>query len=87
MTLAELESIDRNTLTVQEVAKFLGLSPQLIRDQASRDPRFLGFPICQAGHSWKIPKLGFINWYKGQMPIMQVVSSNKLFKEFEQMGL
>ena len=87
MTFEELQRIDRNTLTVKEVSEFLGLSPQLIRDQASRDPKYLGFPICQAGHSWKIPKMGFIAWVMGQIPIMQIVSSNRLFKGFEQMGL
>ena len=86
MTFEELQRIDRNTLTVKEVSEFLGLSPQLIRDQASRDPRLLGFPICQAGHSWKIPRLGFITWILGQQPVMQVVSSNQLFKGFEMMG-
>lgn len=87
MTLDELKQIDRNTLTVAEVAKFLHLDPQLIRDQASSEPRYLGFPICKAGHSWKIPKAGFIAWFTGQLPVMQVVSSNQLFRGFEQMGL
>ena len=87
MTLDELQRIDSNVLTVKQVAEFLRLDPQLIRDQAGEEPRYLGFPICKAGKSWKIPKLGFIAWVLGQVPIMQVVSSNQLFRGFEQMGI
>ena len=70
MTLAEMENLDRNTLTVKEVAEFLGKDPQVIRDQAEREPKYLGFPICKAGHSYCIPRLGFIAWVKGLQPIM-----------------
>lgn len=70
MTLAEIESMDCNTLTVKQVAEFLGKDPQVIRDQAEREPRFLGFPICKAGHSYCIPRIGFINWCKGQTPVI-----------------
>lgn len=87
MTISDLENMTCNTLTVKQVAEFLGKDPQLIRDQASSEPRYLGFPICRAGHSWCIPRVGFLNWCKGLTPIMQVVSSNKLFKEFEMSGL
>lgn len=70
MTLEEIESMDRNVLTVRQVAEFLGKDPQVIRDQAERDPKYLGFPICKAGHSYCIPKVGFVNWYKGMTPLM-----------------
>lgn len=70
MTLAELENIDCNTLTVKQVADFLGKDPQVIRDQAEREPKYLGFPICKAGHSYCVPKAGFINWYTGRTPII-----------------
>lgn len=70
MTLDDLERMDCNTLTVKQVADFLGKDPQTIRDQAEREPKFLGFPICKAGHSYCIPRIGFINWYKGQTPMI-----------------
>ena len=70
MTLAELESMECNVLTVKQVAEFLGKDPQTIRDQAERDIRPLGFPICKAGHSWCIPRAGFIAWAKGMTPIL-----------------
>ena len=87
MTLQDIENMTCNTLTVKQVAEFLGKDPQLIRDQASREPRYLGFPICQAGHSWCIPREGFVNWAKGMIPVMQVVSSNELFRSFERNGI
>jgi hypothetical protein len=70
MTLKDLEMLDTNTLTVKTVAEFLGKDPQVIRDQAEREPKYLGFPICKAGHSYCIPRLGFIAWVKGMTPIM-----------------
>ena len=73
MTLSELEAMECNTLTVKQVAEFLGKSPQLIRDQAEAEPKYLGFPISKAGHSWCIPRIGFINWYKGFTPILAVI--------------
>lgn len=70
MTLEEIESMDRNVLTVRQVAEFLGKDPQVIRDQAERDPKYLGFPICKAGHSYCIPRIGFICWVKGLTPVI-----------------
>ena len=75
MTLSDLEKLDGNTLTVQQVAKFLGKDPQVIRDQAERDPKYLGFPICKAGHSYSIPRLGFIAWVKGQVPVIAYITN------------
>lgn len=69
MTLADIENMTSNTLTVKQVAEFLGKDPQVIRDQAEREPKYLGFPICKAGHSWCIPRIGFITWVKGMTPI------------------
>ena len=71
MTLDELRSMECNTLTVKQVAEFLKKDPQIIRDQAEREPKFLGFPICKAGHSYCIPRIGFINWATGMTPIIQ----------------
>lgn len=87
MTLAEIENLDKDFLTVQEVAGCIKCDPQLIRDEASKTPRFLGFPISKVGHSFKIPKEGFVNWAKGLIPVMQIVSSNELFRSFEKNGL
>lgn len=74
MTIEEIEAMDVNVLTVQQVADFLGKDPQTIRDQASVNPQVLGFPISQAGHTWCIPRLGFINWVCGKIPYIACYS-------------
>ena len=70
MTITDIENMTGNTLTVKQVAEFLGKDPQVIRDQAEREPKYLGFPICKAGHSYCIPRLGFIAWVKGMIPVI-----------------
>lgn len=87
MTLSEIEQMDSNMLTVKQVSEYIGCDPQLIRDEASKEPKYLGFPICKCGHSFKIPREGFVAWAKGLIPVMQVVSSNELFRSFERAGV
>lgn len=87
MTLAEIERLDKDFLTVQEVAECIHCDAQLIRDEASKNPKFLGFPVSKIGHSFKIPRPGFVNWAHGNLPVIQVVSSNELFRSFEKNGL
>lgn len=87
MTLKEIEALDKDFLTVQEVAGCIHCDAQLIRDEASKTPKYLGFPVTKVGHSFKIPKEGFLNWARGLIPVMQIVSSNELFRSFERNGL
>ena len=87
MTLKEIESLNRDFLTVAEVASCVKCDPQLIRDEASKEPKYLGFPVSRIGHSYKIPREGFVNWAKGLIPVMQIVSSNELFRSFERNGI
>lgn len=77
MTLVDLENMTCNVLTVKQVSEFLGKDPQVIRDQAEREPKYLGFPICKAGHSYTIPRIGFINWYKGMTPMVGYVVAHE----------
>ena len=70
MTLAEIELLDCDFLTVAQVASCLHADPQVIRDQSQREPKYLGFNISQFGHSFRIPRLAFIAWMKGQIPIV-----------------
>lgn len=72
MTLAEIEAMDCDFLTVAQVAKCLKCEPQLIRDQAERQPQYLGFNISRFGHAFRIPRLAFIAWMKGKVPIMAI---------------
>ena len=87
MKLSEIEKLDRDFLSVQEVADCIHCEPQLIRDEAGKDPKYLGFPITKIGRSYRIPREGFISWAKGMIPVMQVVSSNELFRSFERSGI
>ena len=87
MTLAEIELLDKDFLSVAEVAGCIHCDKQLIRDEAEKNPKYLGFPITKIGHSYKIPKEGFLNWAKGMIPVMQIVSSNELFRSIERNGL
>ena len=72
MTLAEIERMDADFLTVAQVAKVLKCEPQLIRDQAEAEPKYLGFNISRFGHAFRIPRLAFIAWMKGQVPIAAI---------------
>ena len=64
-TLREIESAEKEWLTVAEVAKFLNSDPQAIRIQAHKDRAALGFPIIMIGNHIKIPLVGFLNFFKG----------------------
>ena len=81
MTIQDIEGMTCNTLTVKQVAEFLGKDPQTIRDQAERDPKYLGFPICQAGHSWCVPRLGFIAWVRGMTPVIAYLTKAEFSAE------
>lgn len=70
MTLAEIEQMDTDLLTVAQVASCLKCNPQLIRDQAERNPQYLGFNIAQIGHAYKIPRKAFVAWMKGEIPLV-----------------
>lgn len=76
MTLAEIEKLDCDFLTVAQVASCLHADPQVIRDQSQREPKWLGFNISQFGHSFRIPRLAFIAWMKGQIPVIAYKVSN-----------
>lgn len=71
MTLSEIEAMDCNMLTVKQVSEFIGCDPQLIRDEAGKNPKYLGFMISKIGHSYRIPREAFIAWAKGQVPVVK----------------
>lgn len=70
MTLAEIAAMDKDFLTVAEVAECLHMAPQLIRDQCERDIKLLGFPACRCGHAFRFPREGFIAWATGKVPML-----------------
>ena len=66
MTIDEIEASSKTVLTPSDVAGLLGCGPYAINVQANADPAKLGFPVALIGRRVKIPKDGFIKWYKGQ---------------------
>ena len=64
-TLKEIEASSKEWLTVAEVAEFLNSDPQAIRIQAHKDRAALGFPVIIIGCHIKIPRVGFLNFFKG----------------------
>jgi len=70
VTLQQIEELDTDFLTVKEIAECLHMAPQLIRDQCERDIKWLGFPTCRCGHSFRFPRLGFLAWAKGKIPML-----------------
>jgi len=71
-TIQDIENLTENFLTVAQVAEFMSCSPQMIRDQAELEPKYLGFPICKVCHRYRIPKDGFVTWYKGEYPRLTI---------------
>ena len=73
MTLAEVEKLDRDSITVKEAAEVIGCSPQLLRDGLDIDEerpvnmrRYL-FPHCKTGNRHSIMRAGFVAWAKGEI--------------------
>lgn len=64
MTLEELEAIPKATLTPEQVASYLGCSPQNIRNQAQANATALGFPCIVMGSTVRIPRLAFCNYMR-----------------------
>lgn len=66
MTLKQIQRLDREFLTVAEVAEFMRVAPQGIRTQARVNPAALGFPVSMIGVRVLIPRMGFIKFCKGE---------------------
>ena len=73
MTLAQMRTLDRERISVQEAAEIIGCSPQLLRDGLDIDEerpvamrRYL-FPHCKVGNRHCIMREGFLRWVDGTM--------------------
>lgn len=65
MTLTDIKALDRDWLTVAEVAAVLGADQQGIRIAARENPQGLGFPVILLGRNGrrvKVPRLPFIRY-------------------------
>ena len=66
MTLEELEALETEILTCQQVAPILNANPTTIHEQAKKMPQMLGFPVIVMGKMVKIPKRAFIKFMNGE---------------------
>ena len=64
MTVEQIEQVESNFLSVAQVADFMGAGEHFIRLQARENPDSLGFPVSVCGTRVKIPKAGFLYWYR-----------------------
>lgn len=67
MTIAEIRASDADMLTAADIAPILGSDPQTIRLTAKKLPQYVGYPFTFVGNRMKIPRVGFIRWYDGEM--------------------
>ncbi|MBR2086759.1 MAG: hypothetical protein IJ906_06430, partial [Oscillospiraceae bacterium] len=68
MTLKELAAIDGDVLQADEVARYLHVAPQLLREQAHDDPTKLGFKVIVIGTRVLVPKAPFVQFMRGARP-------------------
>lgn len=69
ITLEDIEKIPKAFLIPSDVAPFIGCDKYAINVQARDDPDKLGFPVVVLRTRVKIPKAGFIFFYKYGRPI------------------
>ena len=65
MTVTELREIPRTYLTTADIGTLIGIRPDTLLYQARTDPSRLGFPVCVAGDTVRIPKWAFLDWFLG----------------------
>ena len=70
MTIEDIKNLDKEILTPADIAPILRCDPNVIRFQAAKDIKQLGFPAAKIGSRVKIPKEGFIRWYEHTMKVV-----------------
>ena len=65
MTVEELRAMPRTYLTANDIGTLSGIRPDNLLWQARQDPGRLGFPVCVAGDTVRIPKGAFLDWLLG----------------------
>lgn len=66
MTIQDLKELKKDILTPGDIAPILGCDPNVIRYQAEKDIKALGFSATKIGTRVKIPRLAFIKWFEGE---------------------
>ncbi len=64
-TLEDIEDLDCDILTCQQIAPILRANPATLRLQARERPELLGFPVTVCGNRVRIPRQPFIAFMRG----------------------
>ena len=62
MTMAEIKSSEKETLTCADVASVLRVKPYTLHEMALEYPERLGFPVIVIGRRVRIPKAAFLSF-------------------------
>ena len=65
MTLSDIEALDAEVLTCEQVAGVLQHNPQSIRVTARQRPELLPFPVIVIGTRVSIPRRAFLRAMRG----------------------
>lgn len=65
MTVPEIKAMQRTYLTMNDIGTLIGIRPDNLLWQARQDPSRLGFPVCVAGDTVRVPKGAFLDWLLG----------------------
>lgn len=65
MKLEELEALETEVLSCQQIAPILKANPYTIHMQAMECPERLGFPVIIMGNNVRIPKQAFLLFMRG----------------------
>ena len=66
MTIQDIKNMNKEILTPADIAPVLHCDPNVIRFQANKDIKQLGFPCSKIGSRIKIPRKAFIAWFEGE---------------------
>jgi hypothetical protein len=64
-TVEEIRAKNSTFLTASEIGTLIGIRPDNLLWQARQDPSKLGFPVCVARDTVRIPKWAFLDWLLG----------------------
>lgn len=67
MTLTEIEALETEVLTCDQVASVLHRNPQTIRVTARQRPELLPFPVIVTGSRVSIPRQAFLRAMRGEV--------------------
>ena len=66
MTLAEIEALDTDIITLKQAASAMRSNEQLLRVQMHQRPESIPFPFIVIGRRVKIPRDAFVGWMRGK---------------------